>query len=259
MITFGPVRSAALDMWLHATYRVRDSTSDNISGAYECRWQNGFQDADSERIEHYSVFCSMGEWNTNLTDWLMDDRFDHLSFESDDDKDLLFRHHTIFFLLISEMLTDFQDVLTVYRLGRFPVRGDRDQNDISRRMLDFPGLEGTIQNIFDYINNVFKHKTKNFHTCNHHLYIYFEDAGLSYESAGSITIHDATRIIRDFREGRTSETPNKVVIPNITFIIAVLANSYQVLDREFQANPEQFAAFCQIYQGENLRADPSQP
>ncbi|HMI61937.1 MAG TPA: hypothetical protein VK518_13545 [Puia sp.] len=94
---------------------------------------------------------------------------------------------------------------------------------------------------------------RNLHICNHRLYFYFEDAGLWIEPAGSITVCDATRIIREYRKGRAPEIPNKVVIPPVTFVIAVLANCYQVLDREFQAHPEQFAAFCQIYAGQNLR------
>jgi hypothetical protein len=255
MRNFGQVRQAALDMWLQATKRARQDESDNIADAYECVWQNGFQEFDSERTEHYSVFCSMGEWNTNLTDWLMDDRFDFLTFETNEDKDRLFRHYTIFFLLLSEILTDFQDVLTVFRLGRFPRGGAemREQNDLSRSQLDHQGMEGTTQNIFNYINSVFKHKTKNLHTCNHHLYFYFEDSGSSHEANGSITIENATALITAFREGSATKIPKGIVVPPVTLIIAILSHCYEVLDQEFKGNPNKFAAFCQVYQGVSVR------
>lgn len=110
MTLFGEIRKAALEYWAAQTGRqIRDANgnlllTDDFVDAYECDWQNGYNGG------HVHLFCSLGDWASNLTDLLKDDRYDELDLESEDDAKLLFRHYTRMLLIISEILTDFQDI-----------------------------------------------------------------------------------------------------------------------------------------------------
>ncbi len=116
MHKFENIRYNSLVYWLKQTKR-NISIQEQYANSFECDWQNQFLPIDPSKM-HFSVFCSMGDWNTNITDHLEDVRYDEHLFSSEDDKDVLFRYYTRLFLLVSEILTDFQDVLTVFRFGR---------------------------------------------------------------------------------------------------------------------------------------------
>ena len=80
---------AALNYCEATTGRNRIGANDDITGSWECGWQDR---ATAEGYGHISVFCSMGEWATNLSDLLTDDRFDHCSFHVQGQRETLFRH-----------------------------------------------------------------------------------------------------------------------------------------------------------------------
>src|SRR5687768_9394412 len=104
---YGFIRKAALRYWMQETGRVRNKAgNDELYGSFECRWQNGFEEPSDSEI-HYSIFCSLGEFNTNMTDLLVDDRFDEYDFEVQDQADVLFRQYSRINLTASEILTDF--------------------------------------------------------------------------------------------------------------------------------------------------------
>lgn len=66
---------------MEGTSRQRINEHDNIEQSYECNWQLKYQAPDKAQQDHYSIFCSMGEWNTIITDYLTDKRWDALDFD----------------------------------------------------------------------------------------------------------------------------------------------------------------------------------
>src|ERR1700678_3058593 len=97
---FKNVREQALNYWLEQTGRQRQEMSELF--VTECNWQNKFQVPDPDNGVHYSIFCSMGDWNTNITDMLEDTRYDELDLADLCDAGILFRYYTRFFLVVSE-------------------------------------------------------------------------------------------------------------------------------------------------------------
>jgi len=167
--TFRQTREDALLQWLKTTKReiTIDSgklLTDNLSNAFECEWQGLAND-------HVSLFCSLGEWGSNITDSLMDSRFDDYHFENEDESEVLFRYYTRMFLVISEMLTDFQDI---YKKAESITDNKIARNYYFQSVLP---ENNTITQLLNFINKICKHKTNNFHICNHHNEIRFEDAG----------------------------------------------------------------------------------
>lgn len=176
-MTFKIIREAALNSWLTETKRQRKNETDEYIESFECRWQTGIEQPINE-TDHYSIFCSIGDWNTNLTDYLTDDRFDHFNFLIEENKDVLFRQYTKILLTASEIMTDFQDILSTFREGKLLTDYEfRDENINSRKELDKKSKIGETQRFFTFINNICKHKINNIHICNHHLNIHFEDVG----------------------------------------------------------------------------------
>jgi hypothetical protein len=112
---FATVRKDGLSKWLSDTGRTF-KTTDNIAGAFECDWQNP---AIENGFNHISIFCSIGEFAAHVTDHLRDYRYDKYEFNKSLDVDeVLFRYYSKFLLIVSEVLTDLQDlwILANYKL-----------------------------------------------------------------------------------------------------------------------------------------------
>jgi hypothetical protein len=174
MSEFKTIREKALDKWLTLTKRVRN-INDDFSDSIECSWQN---DLVPENM-HSSLFCSIGEWNSNITDMLSETGVDHLDFDNEDHRQSLFRYYTRLMLVVSEILTDFKDLLVYLN----DYKGDRRTKDKkATRALKNDGLEFNCKQLFFFINNVCKHKIGNttpralkYHKCNHHIDYTFKD------------------------------------------------------------------------------------
>jgi len=255
---FKYTREPALELWLSQTHRVRDQFSDNFSGSFECRWQTGFGTPNPNNDTHYSIFCSLGDFNTNITDLLTDERFDALKFDPANGE-VLFRYYSRIFLIASEILTDFQDMLLVFRHSDINVRGTKEENNTSRHELSPSSNPTGMQNIFDFINTVFKHKTRNIHSCNHHMKYYFEDSGDVMPTTATITVQNVTNILKGLKEGRITQPPENVVIPRLVQLLDLVIHGYQVIDQIFQADPTKFQAFCDIYAGKSASTRPTTP
>lgn len=75
--SFGDARKQAFHNWEGTTFRNCDGINDELTGSWECKWQ----DAATERnYNHISIFCSLGDWGSNVTDILKDNRYDSYSF-----------------------------------------------------------------------------------------------------------------------------------------------------------------------------------
>ncbi len=148
---FRNIRQLSLDYWLKETGRQRFNRNEIFSGAFECRWQFRFLTEPQVSDPHISVFCSMGEWNSNIGDLLGDDHFDGLTFHSSN-ADVLFRYYTKVLLIASEILTDFQDILTIFRNGNIDSVKKWGENEKSRNELNLHSIPDAMQNLIDYIN-----------------------------------------------------------------------------------------------------------
>jgi hypothetical protein len=210
--------------WLRESKRKR-YINDNINNSLECEWQTTF----SNNNEHISIFCSLGEWSANLTDLLFDGRIDTLDFDNEAHRNALFRYYTRILLVASEILTDFQDI--VLYLKRFSGNNDNKKRDKARRFLSDPNLSFNFQQLFNYINQVCKHKfgdaqiTSRYHICNHHIDYEFVDSK-NYRS----NVHN--RKITNLNHGNGT----KIEIPALKDIIDQILYCYVQLDKVLKDN-----------------------
>ncbi|MCL4876243.1 MAG: hypothetical protein KJ064_06280 [Anaerolineae bacterium] len=234
--TLGKIRKEALHHWLESTNRKvvfypdaklppYEITLDTIilpdmlkSGIVtdifyespECKYQT----ADGVEDFHVSYFCSIGDWASNITDMLLDDRYDNLDYDSEEDLACtIFRYYTRMLLLVSEMVEDFTDLLCHLDIHRGIRKKDKK---IYRRMFGniTPDLMG-------YINTVCKHKYENVHACNHHLSLYFEDSNQPTNFKNPIKL--------GLSSGHTSQ-PDGIIVPKLGDILAIVINGYRILD-----------------------------
>ena len=227
--------------------------TDNFSNSIECSWQIR---AENLGYGHISVFCSIGQFASHITDLLRDNRFDKHNFDkSPEINDLLFRFYTRILLISSEIFTDFQDLyiianekLTTKQIGILHRKDLNNKKNEVRKVLANGGEE--IKKILDFINKICKHKTANFHLCNNHIEYLFEDFHENIQSKkkrielGNInnyTSYDNLTLKKNLR-------PNYIVIPKMKYIIDLIINSYSAMDTLFLSDQSKFKFVCNHYE-----------
>lgn len=225
MTTFKSIRENALDIWSLGLSRTREpgKLSDNYSDSTLCKWQRECTD----NSKHCSFLCSLGDWLSNISDVLHDDRFDQLSLENDDDfekEDALFRYYTRFLLLVSEVIEDF--VVLNQKLKNF------SKKDLSGQDLENGDLKSkSLKNISEFINSVCKHKTErdNLHVHNHHLNFRFEDFGETEE-------------VNQIRLGHLNvgqiNADTTILVPKLSFFINAIIAVNNKVDSNLTADAE---------------------
>jgi hypothetical protein len=250
---FKIVRESILEQWLRGTKRQRKNETDDYTQSFECRWQTCFGQLKNED-DHYSIFCSIGDWNTNLTDYLTDLRFDELNLTEEPHKDILFRHYTKILLAASEILTDFQDMLSTFRAGKLLTDTElNNEKTASRQELDKKSNPGDTQRIFTFINNICKHKINNIHICNHHLKIHFADSGVASDSSNTIRINNVDLFIPKNPNTDPQKTADTIEMPPLPYIIDTIIKGYQIVDETFNADKNKFEKLCTLYKGVSVR------
>lgn len=229
MTRFFETRIEALKLWTCSTGRLNEDSlaefaSDDISGSPECKWQN------SSKNGHVNLFCSLGEWACNVTDLLKDNRFDRFYFEKEEEATVLYRHYTRILLVMSEMLTDLQDIY----LHAENLKNNKVNQNSAREFL-CPIMKGyQITSIMNYINKVCKHKTQNIHICNDHAPIHFEDGEGRRNSFKYFSIEDSI----------ATQDKNAILVPKLKLLIGALVVSYGSLDEYFSSNTQKFDTLC---------------
>jgi hypothetical protein len=110
MTEYSKIRKSVLAHWKIRSKRVFKVT-DNIINSVECTWQNKALDLG---YNHISIFCSIGQFVSHITDLLRDYRYDKYDYDqSDETNELLFRYYSRILLITSEILTDFQDLYII--------------------------------------------------------------------------------------------------------------------------------------------------
>lgn len=211
--TFKEIRLNAKSHWHTVTKRKRNKTqiNDDINDTFECNWQRDLVHPN----EHASIFCSIGEWATSITDFLHDSRFDDYTFNSERQRLALFRHYTRFFLIASEILVDFEDMIKHF---------NDKQKDV-RAFLKDSTLSFSFDEIMGYINNVCKHKFGNlkcdakYHLCNHHIDYVFKDSKTFAPNRNNIRVSNLK-----------SRTGSKIEVPALIEVINQILFCYQKLD-----------------------------
>ncbi|GAL86072.1 hypothetical protein MYP_3301 [Sporocytophaga myxococcoides] len=218
--TFKEIRLEVKEYWLAETKRKR-YINDSIIDSFECLWQNNYTEGD----KHNSIFCSIGEWNNHITDILTDRKFDKVIFASSKHNTALFRYYTRLFLVVSEILTDFLDLM-VYL--------NDIKNDKARKLLNIKDHYFTFQEFFDYINNICKHKIGDgrnlaikYHCLNHHIDYFFLDSGKK-KTKKLISIKNLSSIKVDGTE--------QIEVPRIIDVIKLVINCYNHIDLAFRDN-----------------------
>lgn len=239
MTRFFEYRLNALNYWIDSTNRIitdKYSTipSDNLVNTFECRWQN------KSTKGHISIFCSLGEWASNITDILKDESLDKCYFENEEESQLLYRYFTRLLLVVSEILTDFQDIYIV-SLGLNPKNNSHKKQAAPRKFLF--GIKEVdpdpLTEILNFINNVCKHKTQHIHKCNHHLPIHFED-----------NTNTSKLDLKEFIHIKNLEfSTNKagIVMPKLSSILYTIILCYEKLNYYFESDEPAFDKICEVY------------
>lgn len=192
-MNFGIVRNAALERWKqladpcsHGQFiDLPDSgvqaplVWQRFSYPISCQWQSM---AGASGFGHVSIFCSVWEWAANLTDILLDYRFDAYPIgqpEVNPDQTvseiepffleiapaILSRHYFRTLMLAAEILED----LTILRKSMSDDPGAKKNARIDLSQAPFG-----VDTLMKYVNTICKHKDR-LHECNHHLPTRFLD------------------------------------------------------------------------------------
>jgi hypothetical protein len=207
-------------------------TTDDLKDTFECKWQN------KSNCGHVSIFCSLGDWASNITDILRDESLDKCYFEDQNEASRIFRYYTRLLLVVSEILTDFQDIY----LKAENLKSNRVNNDVARDFLySIPEIsERPIQNLFNFINSICKHKTSNIHKCNHHLPVYFSDNLLEK--------HVLDELIHIKNLDFISASKAGILMPKIGDILGIIIVCYKNIDSYFfDLNTSGFDRICKAY------------
>jgi len=222
------IRTYCLEKWLSNTKRVRDGVHEHFRNAMECKWQNKASDLG---LGHVSLFCALGRFNHNITDILTDERFDELDYSITEDKEIIFRQYCKLGLIISESLTDFQDVM---------VKTAKLNTKKSRKAVSKVNKPEAVDKMLSYINSLFKHKTKGVYKCDHHTTLCFDDLGRDCCLGNVLDIECAS-------QNKCEEDIDTIVIPKMDEMIERVIQAYEKLDRYFEYNPEAFNKLCTMY------------
>ena len=220
---FKQVRIASFNHWLSVTQRVR-TINDDYSRSIECTWQDKLVPQD----QHNSLFCSLAEWSTNISDLLSEKAYDNLEFDNKDHQEKLFRHYTRILLIVSEILTDFKDLLKY--LKDYSGNNDRKNRKASKQLSN-PNLEFSCSELLDFINNVCKHKIGDrgisrkikYHICNHHIKYSFKDDPSIERRKNSLKVKNIK-----------TKIPNKdmeLEVPELIEILNQVLHGYRTLDK----------------------------
>ena len=227
-MTFGDIRNAALTHWLeNSKHSLNDIGHDEYANAFECDWQLR---AEEEDFSHISLFCSIGDFAGNITDLLTDTRFDNLTAANEEERAILFRYYTRVLLVSSEVFTDFQDLW-------------KEMNDAtqgSARTALSTSL--SIKKVQGFINQICKHKHRNWHLCNHHNWMLFEDFDELSESDNALSIGNCS--ITD----ANARSIDSVVMPSLIKVLTGICDAYQTVDTKFKDDAAIFQIICNKYQ-----------
>lgn len=222
---FRNTRKQAFYRWEAGTNRDCELLNDDITESLECRWQNRAR--DELGYEHISIFCSLGEWASNISDILKDASLDRCDFLKDEHREALFRYYTRFSLVVSEMLSDFEKIVQETK----SLQAKKTREFLSRE-------RGEVDSLLGLVNNLCKHKVKGLHTCNHHLPIWFEDCSERHSFTRPISIGNL-----DF------DQPDGILVPKLSYFIDVILHCYARLDDLFEKETEGFRMICNEYNG----------
>lgn len=247
---FSKIRRDALRYWKSRSKRVF-KTTDNFSNSVECEWQRrGWRIG----YAHISIFCSIGQFASHITDLLRDYRYDKYDFDADEDvNEIIFRFYSRVLLIASEILTDFQDLyiladnkISAKQLGGLRRTDLKDKQNKARLALS--GNTKTIQLLLDYINKVCKHKISNIHLCNNHIKYLFIDyhtvenykKRIEVGNIKNFTAYDPATFKRHVK-------PDYIVLPSLHNTIDIIINGYVVLDKLFEKYDDKFRFICDHY------------
>lgn len=222
------VRESNLAKWLSNTNRERNGVIETFNNSLECKWQRRARDLG---LGHISIFCAFGRANNNITDILTDERFDHLIFSNDEDKAIIFRQYYKLGLLISESLTDFQDIV---------IKANKESTKSSRKLVSKIKNPESVDKMLSYCNHIFKHKCKGIYKCDHHSTLCFDDLGRDCCMGNVLDIDNASPI-------KCEENIDTIVIPKMDEMIERIIQAYEKLDELFESDESTFKNLCIIY------------
>lgn len=225
---FKIVRESSLAKWLSNTNRQRDGVVEKFNDSLECKWQRNARELS---LGHISIFCALGRANNNITDILTDERFDHLDFSLKEDKAIIFRQYYKLGLVISESLTDFQDII---------VKAKKLSTKKSRQLVSKMKKPESVDKMISYCNHIFKHKCKGVYKCDHHSTLCFDDLGRDCCMGNVLDIDNANPT-------KCEENIDTIIIPKMDEMIERVIQAYDKLDGLFESDNDIFVRLCDSY------------
>mgnify|MGYP003547670391 FL=1 len=144
----------------------------------------------------------------------------------------MFRFYTRVMLVVSELLTDFQDIY-LHARNLNPGR----QNNATARTFYFPNeTPDRVTRVLNYINSTCKHKTQHIHICNDHLPIHFQDSSQRRRRLNYLSLADTTPA------GKTG-----ILVPELEYLIRTILTCYRRINSYFRQNRPNYQSLCQRY------------
>lgn len=235
---YGVVRKNVFNLWLKKTKRSRieNYLDDDISNTLDCKWQ---YKAEKLGYNHISLFCSLGEWSSNITDLLSEEKFDQLRFDQDPDTEILFRLYTRYMLIISEIVEDFIELNAFLKNISGKKYKDKSGNDFETLYFD----TNELKNLSTYINCICKHKYNNIHFHNHHIPKAFRDSK-PYDNF-YFNIENVISLKKPLSEISNQKLDNTVIeVPKLKYLIGIIIKCYSTLQTIFKNNKNYFLKTC---------------
>ncbi len=220
---FQTIRQNAVSQWTATTKRQGCGLDECYADSIECAWQT--RAMDDLGYCHISLFCSLADWACNMTDVLMDHRFDAMDFVDANHSQALSRFYTRVLLVASEVFADLEKIAVE--------AGHCKDIASARAFLSSNTAPAWIDDLHQFINRVCKHKFKNIHQCNHHLPICFEDEISRTGHANPIRVGSV-----DIEGG------DAIQFPRLASICDAICGAYAKIDELFQADEVAFKKIC---------------
>ena len=222
MQEFKGIRELALTNWQELTGRKCYEFYDDINGAYECNWQN-------RNNSHVSIFCSLGIWAECLSQLLQDTRYDTIDVSEERGAEDLYSYYNQLLLITSELV---DDLVIMYMAAA----SSNDKKSAKSRLSVSNGYD--LDQLVGFINNIVKHKSNNFHVCNHHLPIMLEDVRNKRKNRNQISVGNINDLHRK----------TALIMPSLIKVIYSITGAYKKINALFEKDIQSYKRIADKYQ-----------
>ena len=106
--------------------------------------------------------------------------------------------------------------------------------------------------LFQYINNIHKHKLNNLHKCNHHIKFYFQDSRTPKPDGTIIDLESIYEFFPKSTDKAPKYSPSHIEVPQLSLVSSLIIFLYQYVDDLFRDDPFKYEKFRVLFAGEEI-------